>query len=143
MIVSSTQVSNRSSLSMLFLARSILFAVALTMVHPFFQILLPCVHAEEIKYDDGGAEMCGSPWSSDIGSEIAVRFTPSSYPVDLQSVKFYVEGYYGKPQTPFEVRIYDDDNGDDPGTRLDQGGITAAANTGGGMGDGGCFGPEY
>ena len=89
------------------------------------------VHAAgtTLKYDDGTHEGGCSPWSDEVGSEIAVRFTPLSYPVKLEQVQFFV-GSAGIPATSFEVRIYDDGNGSSPGDRLDTGGITGVASEG-------------
>lgn len=83
----------------------------------------------ELKYDDGSSERSSSPWDDEVGSEIAVRFTPSSYPARLERVRFFVTSF-GQPRTLFEVRIYDDNNGSFPGSRLDLGNLTAAATIG-------------
>ena len=85
--------------------------------------------SEALKYDDGTREDGIRPWSDEVGSEVAVRFTPSSYPVILRQVRFFVSGSSGSAaSTLFEVRIYDDDNGSYPGTRLNGAAITASAN---------------
>ena len=83
----------------------------------------PC---EGLCYDDGTMSVVNQPLSNEIGSEIAVRFTPASYPAYLQKVKFFV-GAYNEPTTQFGIRVYDDDNGDYPGSRLDGGTLSAAA----------------
>ncbi|MGD9972827.1 MAG: DUF1566 domain-containing protein [Desulfatirhabdiaceae bacterium] len=83
----------------------------------------------EIGYDDGSCDMTTSPWSNEIGSEIAVRFTPASYPVKIASAKFYVPNWR-ETTTPFEVRVYQANSSGYPGTRLDAGNVTAAATTG-------------
>lgn len=70
-----------------------------------------------------------SPWSDFPGSEIAVRFTPKSYPVKLSRVKFYISPV-NKPWAQFGVRIYDDDKIDEPGVRLDKENIVGAGTTG-------------
>ena len=86
----------------------------------------PC---EGLCYDDGKMSVVNQPWSNEIGSEIAVRFTPASYPAYLQKVKFFV-GAYNEPTTTFGIRIYDDDNGDYPGSRLDGNTLSGAATRG-------------
>ena len=83
----------------------------------------------ELTYDDGTSEINCSPWSNEPGSEIAVRFTPKVYPVKLQKIKFYVTSAR-QPSTLFEVRIYDDNNGIYPGSRLDHGYIQGAGTVG-------------
>ena len=83
----------------------------------------PC---EGLCYDDGSMSVVNQPWSNEIGSEIAVRFSPTSYPASLQKVQFFV-GASKEPTTQFGIRIYDDDNGDYPGSRLDGGTLSAAA----------------
>jgi len=70
-----------------------------------------------------------SPWSRMPGSEIAVRFTPKSYPARLSKIRFYVTST-AKPWTRFEVRIYDDDNDGEPGSRLNRGRIFSAGKLG-------------
>lgn len=73
----------------------------------------------ELKYDDATPENYG-----DIGSTagyIAVRFTPSSYPAQLKTARFYV---WDETTYPFELRVWDDDGydwlgfGGAPGTAL-------------------------
>ena len=83
----------------------------------------PC---EGLCYDDGGLESNVAPWSDEIGSEIAVRFTPAFYPSKLEKVKFFI-GAHSEVNTEFGIRIYDDDNGDHPGTRIDRDNLPATA----------------
>jgi len=87
---------------------------------------------EEIAYDDGGAD-AGWDWSN-AGGAFAVRFTPSSYPVSLQTARICLAdpAWYDPPwpdsdHEAFAVEIYDDDGvGGTPGTLLGSIGTTAA-----------------
>jgi C1A family cysteine protease len=79
------------------------------------------VGAEEIAYDDNEADT-GYDWTQ-AGGEFAVRFTPSSYPVALQTARICL--WAGPPEWPdsdheeFAVKVYDDDGaGGAPGTLL-------------------------
>ena len=89
----------------------------------------PCCEEGWLCYDDGSIESSNSPWTDETGNEIAIRFTPESYPVTVKSVKYFVSGYR-EPTTTFGVRLYDDNNGVLPGSRLDSGNITAVAEAG-------------
>ena len=81
-----------------------------------------------LKYDDGISDLNFRPWSDNIGSEVAVRFTPISYPARLNQVQFFVSGNSViAASTVFQVRIYDDDNGGYPGTLLSKSFPTASA----------------
>jgi len=77
---------------------------------------------EEIAYDDGSAENALAFY--DAGGEFAVRFTPSSYPVSLQTARIclWVDGWTDGPDDDheeFAVEGYDDDGaGGAPGTQL-------------------------
>ncbi|MFH2091849.1 MAG: C13 family peptidase [Pseudomonadota bacterium] len=88
--------------------------------------LLYSAIAEELFYDTQQCNIPGLP-GNEIGGEIAVRFTPSSYPVKIKSIKFYVNTWY-TPDTTFGVKIYSADNGH-PGILLNDP-ITASAATG-------------
>ena len=63
---------------------------------------------EELLYDDGEIDQRNSPWSEQAGGQVAVAFTPSSYPVTIQKVSFFI-GSNGIPTKTFRVRIYDGD----------------------------------
>lgn len=69
-----------------------------------------------------------APLSDLPGSEIAVKFTPDSYPQKLIKARFYISEY-SKPWTEFEVRLYKDQDSM-PGERLDSGNIRASGNMG-------------
>jgi hypothetical protein len=74
-------------------------------------------------YDDGVMNSGLVPCSEEIGGEVAVRFTPTSYPAKLQSIQFFVSG----SSAEFAVRIYEDDSGFYPGRRLDSGNISGTS----------------
>jgi hypothetical protein len=59
----------------------------------------------ELFYDDGSIDQRNSPWSEEAGGQLAVRFTPDSYPADLRGVRFFVGGH-GLPMKAFRVRVY-------------------------------------
>ena len=63
---------------------------------------------EELFYDDGEIDQRNSPWSEQAGGQVAVAFTPDSYPVTIQKVRFYI-GSNGIPTKAFRVRIYPGD----------------------------------
>lgn len=69
-----------------------------------------------------------APWSDIPGSEIAVKFTPDSYPQKLVQASFYI-ARDAKPRTEFEVRVYKEKD-TKPGDRLDAGNIRASAKLG-------------
>jgi hypothetical protein len=83
----------------------------------------------EIKYDSGNPRGNTIPLSDSPGGEIAVRFTPPWYPARIQAVRFYITSW-GKPNTPFGVRIYAADKGTLPGTRLDDATLRGAGTKG-------------
>jgi hypothetical protein len=83
----------------------------------------------EIKYDSGNPRGNTIPLSDSPGGEIAVRFTPPWYPAKIQAVRFYITSW-GKPNTPFGVRIYAADKGTLPGTRLDDAALRGAGTKG-------------
>ena len=60
---------------------------------------------EELFYDDGVIDQRNSPWSDREGGQLAVCFTPSSHPVTIESVRFFVGGH-GIPMKTFRVRVY-------------------------------------
>ena len=60
---------------------------------------------EEIFYDDGLPESQHSPWWDKPGGQLAVVFTPTSYPAVLTEVRFLV-GINGIPTTEFRVRVF-------------------------------------
>ncbi len=73
----------------------------------------------ELIYDDAAAEDYGDIGSTD--GYLAVRITPSAYPAQLQTARFYV---WDQTTYPFELNVWDD-NGSDwlgtpgaPGTQL-------------------------
>ena len=79
-----------------------------------------------LRYDDGTAENSSQPWSSEAGSQIAVRFSLSSA-AKLKSVLFFVSGRSDVAATKeFEVRVYKDNSGY-PGEALYSGHITGKA----------------
>ena len=95
-----------------------------------FFTVISIASAETLKYDDGTSDTYSAPYSDEVGSEVAVRFTPTSYPARLQSVFFYVPRWQ-QYTTSFGVRVYDDDNNGNPGgTRLDDGTVTGFATEG-------------
>lgn len=57
----------------------------------------------EISYDDGGAEGFVR-FSSSPGGGLAVRFTPSTYPVKIKTARFFVDTLKS-----FELHVWDDD----------------------------------
>lgn len=63
---------------------------------------------EELAYDDGEIDQRNSPWSEQSGGQLAVAFTPSSYPATIQKVSFFI-GSSGVPTKTFRVRIYQGD----------------------------------
>ena len=71
----------------------------------------------EIAYDDGVAE---TAWCSSAGGLYAVRFTPSSYPVSLETARFcFFPDWPDSDHEWFGVEVYDDDGtGGAPGTLL-------------------------
>lgn len=85
--------------------------------------------SSELKCDDGTMEVYSSPYSNNIGSEIAVRFTPQFYPASLKKVKVYISSR-GEPSTQFSIKIYEDDNGNYPGSQLNTKDIYGKAQTG-------------
>ena len=68
---------------------------------------------EELFYDDGGFEQRNSPWSERAGGQVAVAFTPGSYPAKIKGVSFFV-GDNGIPTKAFRVRIYPGDRSTGP-----------------------------
>ena len=82
--------------------------------------------AEEIAYDDGEADY-GWAWNTS-GGAFAVRFTPSSYPVSLQTARIYLQtGWPDSDHELFALDIYDDDGAvGAPGTLLGTVNTTAA-----------------
>ncbi|MGB2809871.1 MAG: S8 family serine peptidase [Sedimentisphaerales bacterium] len=74
---------------------------------------------KELIYDDYTAEDYGDIGSTD--GYLAVRFTPTSYPAQLKTARFYV---WDKTTYPFELRVWADDGydwlgvGGAPGTNL-------------------------
>ena len=67
----------------------------------------------ELFYDDGVIDQRNSPWSERTGGQLAVAFTPASYPVTIEKVSFYV-GANGIPTKAFRVRVYPGDRADGP-----------------------------
>jgi len=61
--------------------------------------------AAEISYDDGLPEAQHSPWWDKPGGQLAVVFTPESYPAVLTKVRFLV-GIDGVPTAEFRVRVF-------------------------------------
>ncbi len=61
--------------------------------------------AMELFYDDGTIDQRNSPWSEEAGGQLAVCFTPDSYPVTIRRVRFFVGGN-GLPMKAFRVRVY-------------------------------------
>ncbi len=89
-------------------------------------IITNCTENEDtvLRYDDGHADLSLSPWSNEIGSEVAVKFTPTNYPVELKDVRFFILGDSDtSASTQFEIKIYNDENGY-PGTLLNTSTIT-------------------
>jgi hypothetical protein len=68
---------------------------------------------EELFYDDGEIDQRNSPWSEQAGGQIAVAFTPGSYPVTIHRVRFFV-GSNGIPTKAFRVRVYPGDGSTGP-----------------------------
>jgi len=68
---------------------------------------------EELFYDDGIIDQRNSPWSDQTGGELAVAFTPSSYPVRVRTVRFFVGGN-GVPMKAFRVHVYPGDRSTGP-----------------------------
>ena len=70
-----------------------------------------------------------SPWnvgSSSAGHGVAVKFTPTSYPVQLDKALFYV--YASSYPATFTCNVWDDDGtGEEPGTNLFSTSVTARA----------------
>ena len=87
------------------------------------------VPVAEIKYDTGNPQGNTIPASQSPGGEVAVRFTPPWYPAKVEAVRFYITSW-GKPNTPFGVRLYAADSGPFPGTRLDDGNIRGSGTKG-------------
>jgi len=80
----------------------------------------------EISYDDGTDENCYA-WY-DAGNRYAVRFTPPSYPVDLDTARIRVYSGWQPGHEAFDVEVYDDDGaGGSPGTLLGTVRTTATA----------------
>jgi len=86
--------------------------------------------AEELAYDDGTAEKAWV-WTL-AGGEFAVGFTPSSYPVSLQTARIWLsDGWPDSDHEQFAVKVYDDDGaGGEPGTQLGTTVNTTASNWG-------------
>ncbi len=74
----------------------------------------------QLKYGDNSAEAFYSPWSSEEGSEVALRFSPPAGYVRLDMVKFYIP-YYRAPGSGFRVKVYAVGPDGKPGNRLDRG----------------------
>ena len=60
---------------------------------------------DEMAYDDGLPEAQHSPWWDKPGGQLAVVFTPATYPAVLTKVRFLV-GIDGVPTTEFRVRVF-------------------------------------
>ncbi len=74
--------------------------------------------AEELAYDDNEAD---TAWGwVDAGGEFAVRFTPPSYPVSLETARICLsDSWPDSDHEQFAVKVYDDDGaGGEPGTCL-------------------------
>jgi hypothetical protein len=85
---------------------------------------------EELFYDDGTIDQRNSPWSEQAGGQLAVCFTPRSYPVTVRRVRFFVGGN-GIPMKAFRVRLYPGDGSTGPVERdLLDAEIVAAASYG-------------
>jgi len=82
---------------------------------------------EEIAYDDGGADNAFSFY--DAGGMFAVRFTPSSYPVALQTARICLwPEWPDSDHEQFAVKVYDDGGaGGEPGICLGSVPDTASA----------------
>ncbi|MBK8996209.1 MAG: hypothetical protein IPM35_10755 [Myxococcales bacterium] len=68
---------------------------------------------ETLAHHDGQPPVAAfSPWmqSATDRAEVAIRFTPPSYPTTLKSVRLYTENPSGA-DVPFDVRVYADDAG--------------------------------
>jgi serine protease AprX len=74
---------------------------------PDVNIGLTLNKAKELIYDDYTAESYGEIGSTD--GYLAVRITPTTYPVQLRAARFYV---HDTTTYPFELRIWDDDGND-------------------------------
>lgn len=70
-----------------------------------------------LQYDDDSPEQSISPWSDESGSEIAVKFSPLSYPVKISKV---IINFGTTPDigTAFHIRVYNTIDGF-PGEQLD------------------------
>jgi hypothetical protein len=85
----------------------------------------------DLAYDNGTAEMNHSPWSQESGGQVAVGFTPASYPARLRSARFYVT-YAGLATAEFRVRVYQGSLNEGPkGPDLLSSPVTASATEGG------------
>jgi subtilisin family serine protease len=81
---------------------------------PGAKAMLKLNEPSQLMYDDGSAEDYGELGS--IDSYIAVRFTPTSYPAQLKTARFYV---WDETTYPFELRVWDDSGpAGAPGTEL-------------------------
>jgi hypothetical protein len=60
---------------------------------------------DELFYDDGIIDQRNSPWSEQAGGQLAVCFTPNSYPATIRNVRFFVGGN-GVPMKAFRVHVY-------------------------------------
>ena len=60
-------------------------ALMLFVLMPYVSCTEARAASETLKYDDGTREDGIRPWCDEVGSEVAVRFTPSSYPVSTHS----------------------------------------------------------
>jgi hypothetical protein len=69
--------------------------------------------SEELFYDDGAIDQRNSPWSEQAGGQLAVCFTPDSYPVTVRRVRFFVGGN-GIPMKAFRVHVYSGDRSAGP-----------------------------
>jgi len=87
----------------------------------------PAGTAEELAYDNG---VCDGGWAwYDAGGAFAVRFTPPTYPVSLQTARICLwPGWPDDDHEMFAVAILDDDgDGGRPGTLLGTANTTATS----------------
>jgi|GEM_PF-5537739 len=82
--------------------------------------------ADEIFYDDGLPEAQHSPWWDTPGGQLAVVFTPKTYPAVLTGVRFLV-GIDGVPTTEFRVRVLGGSVSDGPDESRDLLGLEVRA----------------